>query len=158
MDDIVLKTTRLQKILSIVTSVCMVSMIVLFIVQYIKLPEQIAVHYGFNGEVDRYGNKSEMIVLLVASIGIYLLLTLVARAPKMWNTAIEVTPLNKEKVYEICKDLLYMSRLFVVIMFFYIMECMLLEINLGDFFIVFMIVGLVLIIGGNLIRLFKLNK
>ncbi len=48
-----------------------------------KLPATVPLHYNMKGEVDRYGNKSEMFlvtgILLVVSIGMYLLLTNIHR-------------------------------------------------------------------------------
>ncbi len=44
-----------------------------------KLPERVPMHYNINGEADRYGSKSELImvigVMLVMNIGVYLLLS-----------------------------------------------------------------------------------
>ena len=44
-----------------------------------KLPDHVPMHYNINGEVDRYGSKSELITLicfmLALNIGVYLLLS-----------------------------------------------------------------------------------
>lgn len=44
-----------------------------------KLPERVPMHYNINGEVDRYGSKSELLTviaaMLIVNIGVYLLLS-----------------------------------------------------------------------------------
>lgn len=36
-----------------------------------RIPEKIPIHYGFSGEVNNYGNKSMLIMLLVINITVY---------------------------------------------------------------------------------------
>lgn len=47
------------------------------------LPEKVAMHYNLKGEVDRYGNKSELLILVavvtVINIGVYFLLANINR-------------------------------------------------------------------------------
>ena len=48
-----------------------------------KLPDRVPMHYNISGEVDRYGNKSELItvmgVMFLLNIGVYLLLSNIHR-------------------------------------------------------------------------------
>lgn len=45
------------------------------------------------------GKKSEMLLLPVMAWLLYLLLTVIERFPKIWNTGVTVTEENRERVY-----------------------------------------------------------
>lgn len=153
-----IKTSTFQKVVGVLSLLIMIIVLIVFFFQYLKLPQEIAVHFNFEGQPDRYGSKSEMFVLIVAFIGIYLLLTFVSRAPSMWNSGVEVTEENKEKVYSICKDLIYMIRLHLVITFSYITLCSVMQKNMGNYFVIIVLVSLFSIMGFYFIRLLATGK
>ncbi|WP_367925624.1 SdpI family protein [uncultured Ruthenibacterium sp.] len=50
------------------------------------LPDKVPMHWGINGQIDRYGNRSELILLAATGLGIALLLKFVPRLdPKRQN-------------------------------------------------------------------------
>ena len=55
----------------------------------------IPMHYNFNGEVDRYGNKWEIWIAYIAGIILYFGLSVIERKPQYWNTGITITEKNK---------------------------------------------------------------
>ena len=70
-----------------------------------SFPERIPAHYNAAGEIDRWGSKGELIFLPVLMWVFYIELSLLQRFPQIWNTGVEVTEENRERVYRI---LLYM--------------------------------------------------
>lgn len=76
-----MKTGR--KIIMIVLAVLPLVMV---LAVYNKLPEQVPMHWGINGEVDRYGEKSELFLLAGLNLFFGILLPLLARIdPKRRN-------------------------------------------------------------------------
>lgn len=63
--------------------VVFISPVVYLAVVWNKLPEKVPMHYNINGEVDRYGNKTELLamlgILLAVTVGVYFLLVNVHR-------------------------------------------------------------------------------
>lgn len=82
-------------------------------VRWQALPDQLPAHYNFAGEIDRWGSKSELLIVLAIGWGLWLLMTAVERFPKIWNTGVEVTPENREQVYRILKSMLEIERLLI---------------------------------------------
>ncbi|HEX7903338.1 MAG TPA: SdpI family protein [Chitinophagaceae bacterium] len=65
-----------------------------------KLPRQVPLHYNFQGEVDRYGSKTELLgalaVLIGVNIGLYFLLTNINRVdPKKKYTEENISRMKK---------------------------------------------------------------
>ncbi len=158
MDEIKVQTTRQQKIMGILTIAIIILAIIVFVFQYWNAPQKIGVHFDFYGNVDRYGNKQEMLLLPFLLIGLYLLLTFVSKFPTLWNTGVNVTPQNQAKVYEIIKDLIYMMRLFIVITIGYLMLTSISQYPLSNYFTIVMIAGITIILVFNLVRVVKASK
>ena len=71
-----------------------------------RIPGRIPMHYNFAGEIDRWGDKSELLFLVVVAWVLYVLLVAVERFPQIWNTGVQVTPENRERVYRTLKYML----------------------------------------------------
>ncbi|MDD2218216.1 MAG: DUF1648 domain-containing protein [Eubacteriales bacterium] len=85
------------------------------------IPDRVPMHYNFAGEVDRYGNKKELIILPLLSVVMYGSMTLVEYLPPAyWNIPVKVTEQNKDLVYSETKKLLVTEKLAIVILFSYI--------------------------------------
>lgn len=69
-------------------------------VKWKELPELVPMHYNFQGEIDRYGKKSELLIVPILGWVLVILLAVVGRFPKIWNTGgIEITDENRDYVY-----------------------------------------------------------
>lgn len=82
-----------------------------------SLPDQLPGHYNLAGEIDRWGNKEELLLLPLVMWGLYLLFTVVGRHPRWWNTGVTVTRQNREQVYRILSDLIQTEKMLVVWIF-----------------------------------------
>ena len=79
-----------------------------------SFPDRIPVHYNAAGEIDRWGGKGELIFLLVMMWILYIGITLIQRFPQIWNTGVQVTQENRERVYRILMYMLETLKLLMV--------------------------------------------
>lgn len=121
-------------------------------------PERIPGHYNALGEVDRWGNRGELLFLPILSWILYGLITLVEQFPQIWNTGVAVTPENAEQVYRILRTLIGLTKLTVLVSFAFITV----NTSLGDalpaWYLFVFLVLLFGVIGGSIFRLVRLKK
>ena len=98
----------------------MIGIIIFVCLQLNQLPEKIPAHYNITGEVDRWGSKSEVIILPIMSALLYVLLTVLTFLPKTWGLPFKITDLNREAVYSYTRSLLIFIKIEILGMFFYI--------------------------------------
>ena len=82
-----------------------------------QLPEQIPTHYNFAGEVDGYGGKGSLILLMFLSWVVFFILTISIRFPEKWNMPVEVTDENKSRLYAITRAMMEAIKFFVTLLF-----------------------------------------
>lgn len=102
---------------TIVSLLSLVGVVVYLILAWKTIPDQIPDHYNAAGEIDRWGSKSELIVLPIISWLIFGLITLAERYPGIWNTGVRITPENRDAVYRLLKNLIAVIKIFVLLMF-----------------------------------------
>lgn len=112
-----IKAAKYQTILNILSLLVWGGTILYLIISWNTIPQKIPGHYNGRGIIDRWGNKSELLIPLVIGIIMYLGLSLIERCPKIWNTGIEVNETNREKVYSLTKGLLVTSKFFLTLNF-----------------------------------------
>lgn len=76
------------------------------IVFYGNIESDVPTHFNALGEADAFGNKSSLIMPLIMGWVLYVGLTVVGSVPAVWNTGVEVTEKNREKVYSILRTML----------------------------------------------------
>ncbi len=94
--------------------------VVYLVVNWNHIPNVIPGHYNAAGEVDRWGNKGELMILPLIGWMMYIGITVLERFPQVWNTGVAITEENKTKVYRILKDMIGTTKLIVVIVFDYL--------------------------------------
>jgi hypothetical protein len=62
------------------------------------LPPQVPMHFGISGAADDYGGKSTLLILPVATLLLYGLLTVVSLSPQRFNFPVEVTEENRDRL------------------------------------------------------------
>ena len=87
------------------------------LVRWSSLPEKLPGHYNFAGEIDRWGSRGELLSVPVVMLVLCILLSVVERFPNIWNTGVEVTEQNRERVYTLIRHLLTSSKLLMVAIF-----------------------------------------
>ncbi len=115
-----LKYTRLQIILEVIGILILAAMFIFLFLNWGSIPEKIPGHYNALGQVDRWGNKLELLILPIVSILLYLLLTIIGLFPSVWNVPVEVTDQNREIVYSNLKTMLILLKAVVLGIFFWL--------------------------------------
>ncbi|MCI7658039.1 DUF1648 domain-containing protein [Anaerotignum sp.] len=85
-----------------------------------RISDHIPVHYDLRGHVDRMAGKDSLWVLLAVSWVMFLALSVVERFPQIWNTGVQVTEKNQEKVYRTLKNMLGTLKMIIAVLFSYL--------------------------------------
>ena len=116
-EPIKIERNALDILEKIVSLLCLIGVVVYLILSWNTIPDKIAAHYNAAGEVNRWGNKSELIVLPIISWLMFGLITLIERFPSIWNTGVRITDDNRTEVYRLLKNLIAVVKMFVLLMF-----------------------------------------
>lgn len=87
--------------------------------QYGGLPEKVPAHFNGAGEVDRYGNKIELIMLPIIAAAIWIGMTVLERYPHTFNY-MNLTKDNVEAQYKNGRLMLNVLKNEVVLLFSYL--------------------------------------
>ena len=115
-----MKRTRLVLIVDCLCAALLISMMVWVACRYAALPDRIPVHYGADGVIDGYGDKSMIWVLLSIAWFIVGLLSVTELFPKYWNIPFKVTKENQARVLTIAWHMLSTTKLIVTGVFAYL--------------------------------------
>jgi uncharacterized membrane protein len=115
-----LKYTKLQIGLELTALLLVVSFILFVSVQWDQLPQRIPGHFNAMGEVDRWGNKREFLMLPIIGALLYLFMTVISFFPQTWNVPVKVTERNKAAVYQCVKSTLILIKIELLAVLFYI--------------------------------------
>ena len=115
-----IENTKADRILDIIGWILLIGTLAYLILGWPSFPDQIPMHYNGAGEIDRWGGKGEIIVIEVVMWILYLGIGLVEKYPQIWNTGVEVTTQNKEKVYRILKYMLKTLKTLTALIFAYL--------------------------------------
>ena len=115
-----MKRTRLVWIVDCLCAALLISMTVWVACRYAALPDRIPVHYGADGVIDGYGDKSMIWVLLSIAWFIAGLLSVTELFPKYWNIPFKVTKENQARVLTIAWHMLSATKLIVTGVFAYL--------------------------------------
>ena len=115
-----MKWTRLVLIVDCLCAALLISMMVWVACRYAALPDRIPVHYGADGVIDGYGDKSMIWVLLAITWFIVGLLSVAELFPKYWNIPFKVTKENQARVLTIAWHMLSTTKLIVTGVFAYL--------------------------------------
>ena len=115
-----IKKNKYDIIINFLSLLCLVGTVVFLIISWKTIPAEIPGHYNAAGEVDKVTDKSSLIVLLIVGWIIFIGLSVVEKFPQIWNTGVQVTEQNKEKIYRILKNMIGTIKLLVALMFSYL--------------------------------------
>lgn len=120
------------------------------------VPQQVPTHYNAAGEVDGWGGKGSIIMLLVLGWLMYLTLSATEYFPQAWNTGVQVTEENRERIYRTLKYMMKTTKLLTVGVFVFLPVSTALAVeSLGEWFLpVFMLV----LFGQMVFWIIRLNK
>ncbi len=98
----------------------LIGIVVYLVLFWNRIPDKIPGHYNAAGVVDRWGNKGELFVVPIVAWIMYIGLTILERFPQVWNTGVQVTEENKERVYRILKNMISTEKLLMVAVFIFL--------------------------------------
>ncbi|MBR5093912.1 MAG: DUF1648 domain-containing protein [Oscillospiraceae bacterium] len=110
-------TTLYQRIAGIVSPLILLGSIAYILLIWRQLPEQIPTHYNAAGQIDGYGGRGTLLIMPVIGLVTDLVVALVGRFPKSWNTGVRVTALNRARVYRLVRDLMADLRITMALLF-----------------------------------------
>ncbi|MGF7003822.1 putative membrane protein [Lachnospiraceae bacterium PF1-21] len=123
-----------QKVLNILSLILVAGSTLFLVAYWSHIPDVVPAHYGASGEVDRYGSKGELIFVQVFLIAIYLIISLVERQPRTWNTGVTMTERNKDVVHQEVGNILITIKFTMMVMFVYVQGISIFGRNLGVWF------------------------
>ena len=80
-----MKRTFFQQMLEATASAIFAFPFIYLLMVWNTLPEKIPGHYDLAGNINRWANREELLILPVVGIVLWALLTLVSTKPKWWN-------------------------------------------------------------------------
>lgn len=83
-----------------------------------NLPDSIPQHYNFAGEVDAWGDKSTLLLLIGINAILWLGLTILSRYPHIYNYLTEITEQNAPRQYQLARQLIIFVKAVVTLLFF----------------------------------------
>ena len=146
---------KMDMILNLLCLILLIGITLWLPIFWDRIPDQVPMHYDFAGNIDRWGKKSEMLLLPVMAWLLYLLLTVIERFPKIWNTGVTVTEENRERVYTLLLHLISTMKFIIVCIFTWLTVQTPLGISLPGWF---MIVVLLAVFGNMGFWLGKVYK
>lgn len=112
-----IKTSVIDVVLECLTLLILAGSTLYLLVNWPSMPEQIPAHYNFAGEIDRWGGKGEVVVLVVIMWLLCVGITVLERVPGIWNTGVKVTPANIYHVYRTLKYMIKTMKFLIVLIF-----------------------------------------
>ncbi|MCL2170059.1 MAG: DUF1648 domain-containing protein [Defluviitaleaceae bacterium] len=129
-----MKRNKFDNWVDIICLFLLAGITVYLIVAWNSLPEQIPGHFAADGTVTRYDGRGALIAPVIISWVLYGLFVLVERFPQIWNTGVQVTEENKERVHRAIRNLISMIKLVIVAKFTFITIFQSLGTNLPSWF------------------------
>ena len=142
------KYAKINKYLDIIGVVLVVALIVITCIYWIKAPDIVPIHFNFKGEIDSYGSKNTLFILLPIAIIIYIGLAILSKYPEVCNYCIEITPRNKEKQYSMASTFIRIMNVEILTLVLFIQISIAISMNNGkSISIVFLPIALFILFG-----------
>ena len=94
-----LRYTPLQILLEALALALLCGLLLYIYLQWEQIPARVPLHFNALGEIDRWGNKTSLLILPGVAVFAYLLLTVTAFFPQFWNVPVQVTAVNQAAVH-----------------------------------------------------------
>lgn len=114
-----IKKDRFDIILNYISIFILILTTFIIVVNWDDISDIIPMHYDFFGNINRWGNKSELIILVLIMYISYILMTVIEKYPKAWNTGVKITEDNKDRVYVVLLKLLITTKFIMICIFGY---------------------------------------
>lgn len=116
--------SALEKVLQIVCILMLICYIALFSAVFGQLPSSVPTHFNIFGTPDSYGSKNVFIMYLIMTVGIYIVITILERFPRLWNLPFEITEQNAKREYQIAREMAVLIKTEIGAIFTYMLFAM----------------------------------
>lgn len=115
-----LPKTMAEKIADVIGVGALLVAILYLIFSWSALPAEVPAHFGFAGEVDRWGSKYELLILPVIGGFLHMLMNFLEKRPHTHNYPDRLTELNVEAFYSTSRKILNYTKNICNLLFAYI--------------------------------------
>ena len=149
------KKTTFSKITNLISLLSFVGIVLYVIITWKNIPDMIPGHYNIAGEIDKYSSKNSIWILIVVQILLFTMMSVLERFPNIWNTGVQITEENVERVYTNLRNMQTYLKMMIMIYFSYMTFQ---SIGGGNLHSMSVFVFLVLVFGGMAVFLVKVFK
>ena len=122
---------KVNMIMDAISALSIIGMIVCTFFLWKNSSDRVPMHYNFNGEVDTYGSKSSMLILLFIDVICYVGIALLSKYPEVYNYCVEINEENREKQFLMAQTFMKAINAEITVIFFYIQLHTLIGITTG---------------------------
>lgn len=115
-----IKRSKYDIVINLICLFLLLGLAAYLAVNWNNIPDKIPGHYNAMGEIDRWGNKGELLVLPIIGWIMYIGITVLEHFPMVWNTGVTITEENKARIYPILKNMIGTTKLLVVGVFVFL--------------------------------------
>ena len=111
--------SRFERLFNVVAFGVLAASIVYLITQYGGLPDKVPAHFNGAGEVDRFGNKIELIILPSIALALWIGMTVLEKYPHTFNY-MNLTKENAEAQYRNGRKMMNVLKNEIALLFSYL--------------------------------------
>lgn len=115
-----LPMTSINIIAEILSILIMIGTVIIAITSWAKLPQTIPTHFNATGQIDGYGSRTSIFILLPITILMYTGLTILEKFPHVYNYVVEINAVNAKKQYLLARSFIKFLKLEIIMLFSYI--------------------------------------
>ena len=149
------KKTAFSKIANLISLLSVVGILLYVIITWKSIPDMIPGHYNIAGEIDKYSSKNSIWILILVQILLFTMMSVLERFPNIWNTGVQITEGNRERVYTNLRNMQTYLKMMIMIYFSYMTLQSIAGERLNS---ISVFAFLILIFGGMAIFLLKIFK
>lgn len=112
-------TSLTDNIIELVSIVVLLITVVIPIIFYSNISEEVPIHYNIHGEPDAYADKFMVFIITALAIVTYVVFSILQRKLQIFNFPIPVTDQNREALYTLGLKLIIRIKLLIMVSFLY---------------------------------------
>ena len=109
--------SNLYRIATVLCFLLLTAATVFVIIRWPQMPDQIPMHYNFAGEVNSYGSKWMMLLLMGLAWVALIVLSISVKYPEKWNMPVKVTAENKSRLFAITRAMVEVIKVLTTMLF-----------------------------------------
>ena len=111
--------TKIEWLLNIIGYIALTSMVVLLLMNWSNLPDEVPAHFGATGEVDRWGSKMELLIIPGIAIVLHVFMMIIERVPETHNYPPRFNESNARAFYTNSRQIMNYLKNLIDVMFAY---------------------------------------